>query len=104
MKYSNNELQELTEKWAEARGITVNGKAVTQFLKLAEEVGEIGAALARENIEAAKDGIGDAIVVLVSLSKLIGTDVNECWNIAYDEIKDRKGKLLPNGNFKKDEE
>lgn len=104
MNYNNVELQQLTEKWASDRGITINGQAVTQFLKLSEEVGEIGAALARNNIDAAKDGIGDVIVVLVSLSKLLGTDVNECWNIAYNEIKDRKGKLLPNGNFKKDEE
>jgi len=27
-----------------------------------------------------------------------------CWELAYNEIKDRKGKLLENGNFVKDTE
>ena len=104
MKYTNNELQELTEKWSKDRLITINGKAETQVLKLVEEVGEIAAAIVRGNKDEAKDGIGDACVVLTNLSKLLGTDINECWNIAYNEIKDRKGKLLPNGNFVKEQD
>jgi len=31
-------------------------------------------------------------------------DLNGCWNLAYDEIKDRTGTLLENGNFVKDED
>ena len=99
---TNTELQMLTTEWALKRGIIPNGNAQTQYIKLIEEVGELGAALIRHNDEDIKDAIGDALVVLTSLSVLCGTDLNECWNLAYNEIKDRTGKLLENGNFVKD--
>ena len=47
------------------------------------------------------DGIGDCVVVLTNLAELIGTPIEECIDIAYNEIKDRKGKMN-NGTFKKD--
>ena len=99
---TNTELQMLTTEWALKRGIIPNGNAQTQYIKLIEEVGELGAALVRHNDDGIKDAIGDALVVLTSLSVLCGTDLNECWNLAYNEIKDRTGKLLENGNFVKD--
>ena len=99
---TNTELQMLTTEWALKRGIIPNGNAQTQYIKLIEEVGELGAALVRHNDEGIKDAIGDALVVLTSLSVLCGTDLNECWELAYNEIKDRTGKLLENGNFVKD--
>ena len=77
---TNTELQMLTTEWALKRGIIPNGNAQTQYIKLIEEVGELGAALVRHNDEGIKDAIGDALVVLTSLSVLCGTDLNECWN------------------------
>lgn len=100
--YNNDELQQMTEAWSHARGILTNGKAETQFLKLTEELGELAAAMARQQDAEAKDAIGDIIVVLTNLSRLLGTDVNTCWNLAYDEIKDRKGYLNELGNFIKE--
>ena len=47
------------------------------------------------------DGIGDCVVVLTNLARLAGTSIEECIDIAYDEIKDRTGKMN-NGTFKKD--
>ena len=47
------------------------------------------------------DGIGDCVVVLTNLAELIGTPIEECIDMAYNEIKDRKGKM-DNGTFKKD--
>ena len=47
------------------------------------------------------DGIGDCVVVLTNLAELIGTPIEECIARAYDEIKDRTGKM-DNGTFKKD--
>lgn len=99
-----DKLYELTSQWHKNRGITINGKAETQFLKLVEETGEIAAGMARNKPESVKDGIGDVLVVLVALAELSGTDLEECWSIAYNEIKDRKGRLLPNGNFVKAED
>nr|WP_233191608.1 MazG-like family protein [Sporosarcina sp. P18a] len=74
---------------------------VKQMLKLMEEVGEVAAALARGDMAAVKDGIGDVYVVQTILSMQLGTSVEECASIAYEEIKDRKGDMV-NGVFVKE--
>lgn len=99
---NNTELQAKTEFWAETRQIYKYGNPHTQFLKLAEELGELGSALAKDDLVESKDAIGDMVVVLTNLSKLLDTDLNTCWNIAYKEIKDRKGTMNHLGNFIKD--
>lgn len=100
--YTNDELQTLTEKWSEDRKITINGKIEMQLIKLMEEVGELAAAVSRNKKLAFEDAIGDCCVLLTNIAKLNQTSLNKCWNSAYQEIKDRKGTLLPNGNFVKE--
>lgn len=97
--YSLDELSYLVSKWHMDRGITENGTVQMQFIKLTEEVGELAAAIARNKIDDAKDAIGDCLVLLNIIAELQGTSLKECWNLAYEEIKDRKGYLLSNGNF-----
>lgn len=97
-----NELEVVTTDWANARGIIVNGKPTTQTLKLVEELGELAAAILRNDTDKAKDGIGDCCVVLNNVAQQLGTSMTECWNLAYEEIKDRKGYLTPEGNFIKE--
>ena len=46
------------------------------------------------------DGIGDTMVVCVLLCEMMDINVLDALNIAYNEIKDRKGKMV-NGAFKK---
>lgn len=95
--YDNIKLQKLTEQWSHDRGITVNGKVITQVMKLFEEGGELASNIAKgESIE---DDIGDMLVVLVNIAVLAGTDINKCWNVAYESIKDRKGFLNEEGIF-----
>ena len=101
-EYTLNELEELTLKWSHDRGIIKNGKPTTQALKLVSEMGELADNIAKNNYEGAKDDIGDCLVVLTNLSAQIGTNIQECWNVAYDDIKDRKGFLNSNGTFIKD--
>lgn len=96
-------LQETVDKvrtWAIYRGLD-EADPFKQMLKLMEEVGEIAAALARGDMDEVKDGIGDVQVVLTILSMQIGTSVETCAGIAYNEIKDRKGKMI-NGVFVKE--
>ena len=93
------ELEEKTLEWSHDRGITVNGKSTTQFIKLMEEAGELATHLNKG--EDTRDDIGDMLVVLTNLAKLEGTSLEECWNIAYNEIKDRVGYLTAEGNFVK---
>ena len=97
-----NELEAVTTDWANARGIIVNGKPTIQTLKLVEELGELAAAILRNDTDKAKDGIGDCCVVLNNVAQQLGTSMTECWNLAYEEIKDRKGYLTPEGNFIKE--
>lgn len=72
-----------------------------QFLKLSEEVGEIAGNLARG--KCIKDDIGDSVVVLIGLAKLSGTNITECLEVAYNDIKDRKGEMV-NGVYIKQED
>ena len=43
-----------------------------------------------------------AVQVLQQIARDFDTTLEECVNGAYNEIKDRKGKLLPNGIFVKE--
>jgi NTP pyrophosphatase (non-canonical NTP hydrolase) len=92
---------DLIRTWANERGLYDGGDPKTQALKLVEEVGETCRAILKEDAPEMIDGIGDCVVVLTNLAELIGTPIEECIARAYDEIKDRKGKMN-NGTFKKD--
>ena len=102
-KFDNGEAShfDLIRMWANDRGLYDGGDPKTQALKLVEEVGETCRAILKEDAKEMVDGIGDCVVVLTNLAELIGTPIEECIDIAYNEIKDRKGKMN-NGTFKKD--
>ena len=87
--------------WAEDRGLYDKGDPKTQTLKLMEEAGEICRAVLKKDEEQIIDGIGDCVVVLTNLAHLAGTSIEECIDSAYNEIKNRTGKMS-NGTFKKD--
>ena len=74
----------------------------SQLVKVVEEVGEIAAAIARGDDELLQDAIGDVFVTIVILSQCSNLDFTECVQHAYNEIKDRKGKLV-DGIFIKQE-
>ena len=92
---------DLIRFWAKDRGLYDGGDPKTQALKLVEEVGETCRAILKEDAPEMIDGIGDCVVVLTNLAELIGTPIEECISQAYNEIKDRKGKMV-NGTYKKD--
>tara|TARA_Y100000592_G_scaffold63643_1_gene99206 strand:- start:182 stop:994 length:813 start_codon:yes stop_codon:yes gene_type:complete len=92
---------DLIREWAEERGLYAKGDPKTQALKLVEEVGETCRAILKNNKEDVIDGIGDCVVVLTNLAELIDTPIEECIDRAWNEIKNRTGKM-DNGTFKKD--
>ena len=92
---------DLIRTWAEERGLYHKGDPKTQTLKLMEEAGEICRAVLKKDEPEIIDGIGDCVVVLTNLAHLCGTSIEECIAQAYNEIKDRTGKMS-NGTFKKD--
>lgn len=95
-----NELVKLIEKWAREKNLDI-ADPEKQMLKVVEEVGEVAAALARNNKNDLRDGIGDVVVTLVILAMQNDMDLYECLNQAYNDIKDRKGKNV-NGVFVKE--
>ena len=88
-------------EWANERGLYSGGDTKTQTLKLMEEAGEICRAVLKVDKQATMDGIGDCVVVLTNLAELAGTSIEDCIDLAYNEIKNRTGKMS-NGTFKKD--
>ena len=92
-KITVSTLVDLVKLWAVERGLH-NTPPEKQFLKVAEETAEIAAGMLRGNMEAVKDGIGDTIVTLIILSMQKGTNVQECLEMAYNEIKGRTGQMV----------
>ena len=88
--------------WAEVRGLYDKGSTKTQYIKLQEEAGELAKALLDNNHNEIVDAIGDMTVVLTNLAHLEGVKFETCVISAYNEIKNRKGKMI-NGTFVKDE-
>lgn len=101
MSYSQTEMQII--QWAEARKIIPNASSSTQLIKALSELGELGDELIKGNREAMKMELGDVMVTLVVFSALENVDLIECMMMAYNKIKDRKGTMLPNGVFVKND-
>lgn len=89
-------------RWAEARRIIPNAKPYSQLLKAVSEMGELADAENKGDIPAIKDAVGDVVVCLINYCALRDISLVECLKGAYDEIKDRKGTLMPNGVFVKE--
>ena len=95
-----NRLIKLCSEWSETRGILKHSSVQAQGLKLVSEVGELSDNIAKGRD--VKDDIGDCLVVLNNLALMHETTLAECLQVAYDDIKDRKGKMQPNGVFIKE--
>ena len=48
------------------------------------------------------DDIGDIMVVLINIAERNDLTITECLQVAYDDIKDRKGMMV-DGIFVKEE-
>ena len=92
-KASLSILVELVERWSIERGMHLSEPS-KQMLKVSEEVGEIARSIVRNDTDSLKDAIGDVVITLIILAQQIGTTLEDCVMLAYDEIKDRKGKLV----------
>jgi len=98
-----NELETLIVGWAKARGIIPNATPESQVLKAVSEMGELADATAKGRDDEMKDAIGDVVVCLINLCALNGWCLADCLGAAWKQIKDRRGTLLPNGCFVKEE-
>ena len=100
MSYADVEIKII--QWAEARKIIPNSNPETQLLKAMSELGELADATIKKDRDAIVDAVGDVMVCLVNYCALQDLNLVECMQVAYDQIKNRKGTLLSNGLFVKD--
>ncbi len=99
----SNVMKEMIEQWAFERDLH-NADPNKQILKIGEEYGELCEFVTKNRgIEVARDAIGDMYVVLVILCMQLDLDIEECIEVAYQEIKNRKGKMIK-GAFVKSED
>lgn len=102
-----SELITKVNEWADERNLKQADPKI-QWMRITEEVGEIRDVLLKptkftEPNAALKDAIGDTLVTIIVLAHQLDLDVAECLGIAYEEIKNRKGKMV-NGTFVKEED
>lgn len=102
-KYNMEQLEALVVNWAKDRGIVPNATPESQVLKAVSEMGELADATAKGRDDEMKDAIGDVVVCLINLSSLKRWSLADCLGAAWEQIKDRKGTLLPNGCFVKED-
>ena len=69
-------------------------------MKLIQEVGELSDSVCKQ--QDIRDDVGDIMVILINIVERAGISLDECLDVAYDDIKDRKGKMV-DGIFIKDE-
>ena len=98
-----NNLIKQVEQWSIDKGLD-KGNSFTQYAKSSEEMGEVAAALCRNDIDELRDGIGDVIVTLVILAQQNNMTLYECLEQAYGEIKDRTGVMSKDGSFIKEQD
>ena len=86
--------------WSMTRGIINNSTPLAQFAKLVSEIGELGDNIAKQRD--VTDDIGDCLVVLNTIAIMFDTTLEDCLNVAYNDIKDRKGHMNSEGIFIKE--
>lgn len=100
---SYRELEMKTIQWAEARRIVQHSNPLSQASKTQEELFELIEAIHAKDEAAMKDAYGDILVTLIVGCATADIDLISCLELAYNEIKDRKGYLTHDGIFVKEQ-
>ena len=96
-----NKIIEKVSQWHHDRNLIEGATSKDQVLKLIQEVGELSDSVCKK--QDVKDDIGDCLVILINIAEREGTSLEECLSVAYEDIKDRTGKMIE-GIFVKDED
>ena len=86
--------------WHYDRNLIEGSTDKDQVLKLAQELGELSDSVCKLN--AVRDDIGDMLVVMLNIAERNGVILAECLNQAWNDIKNRKGRMV-DGIFVKTE-
>jgi NTP pyrophosphatase (non-canonical NTP hydrolase) len=100
MSYSATEMNVIV--WGTKRGIIQNSTSLAQANKTQEEVNELFQAIHSKDKAAMADAYGDILVTLVMGAAIADLDLQTCFELAYQEIKDRTGNLNSDGLWVKE--
>lgn len=78
--------------WHHNRNLIDGSTDQAQFVKLMEEAGELASSIGKKKNPV--DDIGDMIVVLINIAERNGLTIEQCLQQAWDDIKDRKGRMV----------
>ena len=88
-----DDLIDKVKQWHHDRNLIEGSTDLQQFNgKLLEEVKELETNILLSQPVA--DDIGDILVVLINIATRNNLGLSECLQVAYDDIKDRKGKMV----------
>jgi len=92
---STNTLEKLIRKieyWHRERNLIDGSNDKDQFCKLIQECGELSDNICKGND--ISDDIGDIMVVLINIAARNNLSLKHCLEVAYNDIKDRKGRMV----------
>ena len=95
------QLIQKVSQWHHDRNLIEGATSKDQVLKLIQEVGELSDSVCKQ--QDVKDDIGDIMVILINIAEREGTYLYECLRVAYEDIKDRKGRMV-DGIFVKEDD
>lgn len=78
--------------WHYNRNLINGSTDKDQVLKLAQELGELSDSVCKG--KDVRDDIGDMLVVLINIAERNGLVLAECLDKAWNDIKDRKGRMV----------
>lgn len=79
-------------QWHKDRNLIDGSDDKTQTLKLLQELGELSDSVCKE--KPILDDIGDMLVVMINICERNQVSLEDCLKVAYEDIKDRKGKMI----------
>ena len=90
--YMVSQLDQLIRRWHYARNLIEGSTDKDQYMKLIQEAGELSDSICKG--KDIRDDIGDIMVVLINIMERNGLSLTECLDVAYNDIKDRRGKMV----------
>lgn len=94
-------LEKAIIQWHHDRNLIEGSTDKDQLAKLIQEMGELSDSICKGRD--VSDDVGDMIVVLLNIVERNGLTLEKCMARAWDDIKDRKGKMV-DGVFVKEED
>ena len=86
------ELDNLIRSWHHDRNLIEGATDKDQYMKLIQEAGELSDNICKGRD--VSDDVGDMMVVLINIMERNGLSMEHCLQVAYNDIKDRKGKMV----------